>query len=312
MTKYLFSIIIPTYNEERDIARTLNFILSQEYSAFEVIVVDDSIDNTAKIVEGYEDPRVKLVKPSIRRGRCEARNIGIKESQGDIIVILNADVLLPHHFLSSINAHYLGGYDAVTVKNSVHNMENIYARYVGLHNLNKEANGVILDRIDRLGFWWVEGFSARRDLILATSLFPSGFPVPIEAGEDVRFVDELRSIGCRGIYDGDIDVQHVAPDSFRDFWRVRKGRGHGTPQIRMFIDDWPAIKVLGALLVKGCVRLVRVVTVVPVVVYSHRLLRHSRDRSVSELCKLSMLYIMEQAAFTVGEIESFLEILKKR
>lgn len=312
MAQYLFSIIIPTYNEERDIARTLDFILRQEYADFEVIVVDDSIDNTSKIVEEYKDPRLKLVTPDVRRGRCEARNIGIKESRGDIIVILNADVLLPSDFLARINKHYLTGYDAVTVNNSVHNMENIYARYVGLHNLRKESEGVIHDRVDRLRFWWVEGFSARKDLIMETSLFPSGFPIPIVAGEDVRFVDELRSLGCRGVFDGTIDVRHVAPDSFSEFWRVRKGRGYGTPQIRMYIDNWSAAKVLGALVVKGCVRLVRIVTLVPVAIYSYRLSRLSAENTMKEIGKLGVLYIVEQIAFSIGEIESFVEILRKR
>jgi glycosyltransferase involved in cell wall biosynthesis len=48
-----FSIIIPTYNEERDIAATLEALLGLDYPDREIIVVDDSSDRTPEIVGGY-------------------------------------------------------------------------------------------------------------------------------------------------------------------------------------------------------------------------------------------------------------------
>ena len=49
-----FSIIIPTYNEQDDIINTLNAISSQTYKNFEVIVVDDSNDNTYEIIKNFK------------------------------------------------------------------------------------------------------------------------------------------------------------------------------------------------------------------------------------------------------------------
>ena len=49
----LFSIIIPTYNEEKDILDTLDAISKQSYKKYEVIVVDDSIDKTGEIIKDY-------------------------------------------------------------------------------------------------------------------------------------------------------------------------------------------------------------------------------------------------------------------
>ena len=102
MEDFKFSIIIPTYNEENDIRGTLESLLELTYKNKEIIIVDDSNDNTPNIIREYSEQGVKLVIPELRRGRCEARNIGIRESIGDILVILNADVILPNDFLEKI------------------------------------------------------------------------------------------------------------------------------------------------------------------------------------------------------------------
>jgi len=89
-----FSIVIPTYNEEKDIGATLDSLLGLRYSDKEIVVVDDSTDTTPQIVSAYAGRGVKLIRPEVRKGRCEARNIGVRASSGDVVVILNADVLL--------------------------------------------------------------------------------------------------------------------------------------------------------------------------------------------------------------------------
>ena len=55
-----FSVIIPLYNKERDIVKTLESLLQQEFQDFEVIVVDDgSTDNSAALVKGFSDKRIQ-------------------------------------------------------------------------------------------------------------------------------------------------------------------------------------------------------------------------------------------------------------
>ena len=56
----MFSIIIPTYNEQNDIIKTLDAISLQTFKNFEVIVVDDSDDNTYKIIKSYKKISVNL------------------------------------------------------------------------------------------------------------------------------------------------------------------------------------------------------------------------------------------------------------
>jgi glycosyltransferase involved in cell wall biosynthesis len=89
----LVSVIIPAYNAEQFIERTLDSVLSQTYQNLEVIVVDDgSQDRTAEIVSAIaqRDQRVTLLQQS-NSGVAAARNLGIEKSQGEFIGPIDAD-----------------------------------------------------------------------------------------------------------------------------------------------------------------------------------------------------------------------------
>ena len=65
----MISVVIPLYNKEKSIAQTLECVLNQTYKDFEVIVVDDgSKDNSAAIVEAFNDERIRLVRQ--KNGGC--------------------------------------------------------------------------------------------------------------------------------------------------------------------------------------------------------------------------------------------------
>lgn len=310
----LFSIIIPTYNEEKDILDTLEAISDQSYKNYEVIVVDDSNDKTASVVKNYKRIKIKLIKPATRKGRCEARNIGIEKAIGDVCVILNADVRIPCDFLNKIKKHYDSGYESVTVLSEVENMDNCFARYIGLHHLLKKKANVFLRRVKtHKNIWWCEAFSVRKNILMKTSLFPSGFSLPIVAGEDVVFADDLRNIGCKGISDENIIVQHKAPDNFNDYWNVRVGRGVGTPQIRHFINKWSLKKIFLIILTKALIRLVKILTIFPMLQYAIKLARLSKCKSLFfEVLVLSYCWFLEQLAFSFGEFKCFCSLIKRK
>lgn len=91
--KPLVSVIIPAYNAERFIARTLQSVLSQTYKNLEVIVVDDgSSDLTAEIVKSIAqtDHRVIFLQQP-NSGVAAARNLAIASSSGDFVALIDAD-----------------------------------------------------------------------------------------------------------------------------------------------------------------------------------------------------------------------------
>jgi glycosyltransferase involved in cell wall biosynthesis len=93
------------YNAERFIASTLDSVLSQTITDFEVIVVNDgSTDATSTIVEQYiqRDDRIRLVN-QINQGVCIARTLGQVLSRGEFIIFLDADdIWLPHNLAAHI------------------------------------------------------------------------------------------------------------------------------------------------------------------------------------------------------------------
>jgi glycosyltransferase involved in cell wall biosynthesis len=98
MRELKFSVIIPVYNREKQIADAIRSVLEQRYQNFELIVVDDgSTDRTAEVVKTFADPRVKYIHQE-NRERAAARNNGIKNSTGDFITFLDSDdEFLPEH-----------------------------------------------------------------------------------------------------------------------------------------------------------------------------------------------------------------------
>lgn len=92
----MISVIIPLYNKESIIERSLHSVLSQDYDDFEVVVVNDgSTDHSAEIVRSINDPRIMLIEQE-NGGPSKARNTGTKNAKGEWIVFLDADdELLP-------------------------------------------------------------------------------------------------------------------------------------------------------------------------------------------------------------------------
>ena len=93
------SIIIPTFNSSKHIKATLNSVLSQTYSNWECILVDDgSIDLTETISINYQekDNRFQLYKrpEDLPKGPSSARNYGVTKANGEYLIFLDADDLL--------------------------------------------------------------------------------------------------------------------------------------------------------------------------------------------------------------------------
>ena len=86
-----FSVVIPLYNKEKYIQRTLISVLNQTFTNFEILIVDDgSTDKSCDIINSINDDRVRLVHQD-NGGPSKARNRGIKEAKGKFIAFLDAD-----------------------------------------------------------------------------------------------------------------------------------------------------------------------------------------------------------------------------
>jgi glycosyltransferase involved in cell wall biosynthesis len=100
-----FSIIIPLYNKEKYIQKTLESVLNQTFTDFEVIVVDDgSLDESFQKASAFNDDRILLFSKK-NEGVSIARNFGIKNSKANYISFLDADDLWDKNFLKTMHSY---------------------------------------------------------------------------------------------------------------------------------------------------------------------------------------------------------------
>ncbi|MDY0973027.1 glycosyltransferase family 2 protein [Siccibacter turicensis] len=90
----MFSVIMPAYNSAKTIEQSINSVLNQTYTNFELLIIDDcSTDGTLKVVEKYNDGRIKIIKNKFNVGVAKSRNEGIKKAIGRYIAFLDSDDL---------------------------------------------------------------------------------------------------------------------------------------------------------------------------------------------------------------------------
>ena len=85
------SVIIPTFNRKQEVIRAVSSILSQSFTDFEIIVVDDgSSDGTKTALDQFRD-RITYIAHTTNRGVSAARNTGIKQARDPFIAFLDSD-----------------------------------------------------------------------------------------------------------------------------------------------------------------------------------------------------------------------------
>lgn len=92
MNEPLVSIITPVYNDSKFVKQTIESVLNQTYSNFELIIVDDcSNDDSIAIIKSFNDERIKLFINDKNEGAAFSRNRALKNASGEYIAFLDGD-----------------------------------------------------------------------------------------------------------------------------------------------------------------------------------------------------------------------------
>jgi cellulose synthase/poly-beta-1,6-N-acetylglucosamine synthase-like glycosyltransferase len=104
----LISVIIPAFNEEEGILKTIKSLKEQTYPDIEIIVVDDgSTDRTAQLCQHLQKRgEIKFLRNEVRGGKSSAINLGFNYSLGDYIVIVDSDTTFDRDALKNILKHF--------------------------------------------------------------------------------------------------------------------------------------------------------------------------------------------------------------
>lgn len=99
-----FSVILPTYNRGYVVWKAIQSVLNQSYPFFELIIINDaSTDDTAKVLQQFTDPRLRIVTLKKNQGPAHARNLGLKKAKGKYIAYLDSDNTWYPDFLETVH-----------------------------------------------------------------------------------------------------------------------------------------------------------------------------------------------------------------
>jgi len=158
MSDILFSIVIPTYNRENFIVKTIQSVLSQSYSSFELLIIDDgSTDNTEKVVEKVKDERIKYYKKK-NAERGSARNYGTNKAEGDYITFLDSDDLLYPKCLEEANL-FIASNNAINIFHQLFEVKNTTGKVI--RSADYSNNNVFKSLITKGNFMACQGVFLR-------------------------------------------------------------------------------------------------------------------------------------------------------
>ena len=90
------SVIMPVYNAEKYIKKTIESIINQTFSDFELLIIDDcGNDSSMEIVKSFDDSRIKIICNECNKGIAYSRNRGLKNAKGKYIALMDDDDLSP-------------------------------------------------------------------------------------------------------------------------------------------------------------------------------------------------------------------------
>lgn len=98
----MITVIIPLFNKVESIKNTVNAVLEQSFTNFELLVIDDgSTDDSLSVVKEIDDKRLKIIQKE-NGGVSSARNLGIAEARFDWVTFLDADDIWHQDFLKNV------------------------------------------------------------------------------------------------------------------------------------------------------------------------------------------------------------------
>lgn len=187
----MISVVIPAYNEEKIIGKTLDSLVEQKTSEkFEVIVVDNnSTDKTVEIVNSYKDKLdLKLIKEQ-KKGRSPARRAGFLAARGDIIFSTDADTIVPEDWIERM-LHYFTDPAIVAVTGT--GVINDSGRIINsLFNALQPVSMKIFRLL--MGNYWLTGFNFA--IRKSTYEKSGGFDLDLNSQEDTDLAFRVKKLG---------------------------------------------------------------------------------------------------------------------
>jgi GT2 family glycosyltransferase len=218
----LVSIVVPTFNRRASLSRLLNALAAQTYptGGFEVIVVDDgSTDGSVEMLQGLTTPYTLRIVQQAHGGPALARNRGVGEAHGQLIIFLDDDVV-PAADLVATHVAAQAEHDNLVVIGPMlpprHGRRPAWIRWeeaklVAQYEAMLDGKYACTPR---------QFFTANVSLRRARFLQAGGFDSSFKRAEDVELGFRLRDQGARFAFHGAAQVVHYPTRSFKAWCRT--------------------------------------------------------------------------------------------
>lgn len=97
------SVIVPVYNTEKYLKKSIDSLLKQNFEDYEIIVINDlSPGNAEEIIKSYNDKKIVYIKNKTNKGIGYNRNLGIKKAKGEYVCFIDSDDYVKEDFISKM------------------------------------------------------------------------------------------------------------------------------------------------------------------------------------------------------------------
>jgi glycosyltransferase involved in cell wall biosynthesis len=240
---YSFSVIIPTYNRAAVVERTIRHLDKQQYPSnrFEVIVVDNSTDETPAVVERLATEtlcRVRMLRTSAWHPAVK-RNLALEVADGDVVLFLNDDVwaeptLLAEH--ARTHASHAPAPVAVLghVDQSSEMPPSAFTEFYRPYAYFELATRP--DRPAKWWYFWTPNVSVPRRVLLDRQMFmPEDFAEI--AHDDIEFGYRWTRAGYQLIYNPRARGAHYHPHDLASACRLQEKVGRELPHLNAVVDE---------------------------------------------------------------------------
>ena len=212
-----YSIIVPVFNRPDEVDELLESLSNQTQKDFEVIIVEDGSVRTCKdVCDKYADILVLHYYAKENSGPGQSRNYGAERAQGDYLIILDSDVVLPTGFIEAVELHMCNASVCWGGPDAAHPSFTPVQKAISYSMTSFFTTGGIRGGKAKLDKFYPRSFNMgiRRDVYLQLGGFSK-----MRFGEDIDFSYRIVEAGYKPQLFPEAWVWHKRRTDFRKFFR---------------------------------------------------------------------------------------------
>ena len=293
-----FSVICASKNEQNVIHLLIESFLQLNYKKKELIIIDDSTDNTKSVIQKYLiNENIKLIH-GLNQGCCEARNRGILKSKGDVIIFMTADSFFKENFISEILPYYKNGFDAVMVNSLVSNRDNIWADFIQSYHEEKIQNNKNYSPLT------TQGYSVKKKSAMEVGLIDHGIFKP-NICRDWTLIKKMDNKKYKKYFSKKIMCNHIAPDTFQEFSKTHFVRGQISAGYNIKFRKRNLFFMIFVSFIKLLKYIINNILLLKSPLKIYRSIKFSKIKSNNLFFKFLYLDLIKNCYFVYGEIKTY-------